>query len=77
LVAAPTPKKLLQLAGIEDCYTQATGKTRTLGNFVKATFAAMGNTYGFLTPDLWAETQYLKDPFQEFSDFLMKGSDRK
>jgi len=70
IVAAPTPKKLLQLAGITDCYTTSRGSTRTLGNFVKATFAAIGNTYAFLTPDLWAETKYTKSPFQEYTDFL-------
>ncbi|KAL1923127.1 40S ribosomal protein uS5 [Calcarisporiella thermophila] len=70
IVAAPTPKKLLQLAGISDCYTTSRGSTRTMGNFVKATFAAIGNTYGFLTPDLWKETAFSNAPFQEFSDFL-------
>ncbi|KAL1920282.1 40S ribosomal protein uS5 [Calcarisporiella thermophila] len=70
IVAAPTPKKLLQLAGISDCYTTSRGSTRTMGNFVKATFAAIGNTYGFLTPDLWTETTFTKVPYQEFSDFL-------
>lgn len=35
IVAAPVPKKLLELAGINDCYTSASGKTRTAGNFVK------------------------------------------
>jgi ribosomal protein S5 len=35
IVAARTPKKVLQMAGIEDCYTSATGSTKTLGNFVK------------------------------------------
>ena len=33
IVSAPVPKKLLQMAGIEDCYTSATGSTGTLGNF--------------------------------------------
>ncbi|KAI9314595.1 40S ribosomal protein S2 [Dichotomocladium elegans] len=70
LVAAPTPKKVLQLAGITDCYTTSRGSTRTLGNFVKATFAAIGNTYGFLTPDLWAEAEFTKAPYQEHTDFL-------
>lgn len=46
IVAAPVPKKVLQLAGITDCYTTSRGSTKTLGNFVKATFAAIGNTYG-------------------------------
>jgi small subunit ribosomal protein S2e len=70
IVGAPVPKKVLQLAGITDCYTSSKGSTRTLGNFVKATFAAIGNTYGFLTPDLWTETEFTKAPFQEFTDFL-------
>ncbi|KAG0179233.1 40S ribosomal protein [Apophysomyces sp. BC1034] len=70
LVAAPTSKKVLQLAGISDCYTSSRGSTRTLGNFVKATFAAIGNTYGFLTPDLWTETEFINGPYQEFTDFL-------
>ncbi len=73
IVAAPVPKKLITLAGIQDCYTTARGSTKTLGNFVKATFMAIGNTYGFLTPDLWPETEFAKSPFQEWSDFLSKG----
>jgi len=77
IVAAPVPKKLLQLAGITDCYTTARGSTRTLGNFVKATFAAIASTYSFLTPDLWAETEYLKTPFQEYTDFLSKSNDKR
>lgn len=35
IVSAPVPKKLLQMAGIEDCYTSARGSTGTLGNFGK------------------------------------------
>ena len=41
IVAARTPKKVLQMAGIEDCYTCSRGSTKTLGNFVKATFYAL------------------------------------
>jgi small subunit ribosomal protein S2e len=70
IVAAPTPKKVLQLAGIQDVYTTSRGSTRTLGNFVKATFAAIADTYSYLTPDLWAETEFNMVPFQEHSDFL-------
>ncbi|GAN09426.1 40S ribosomal protein [Mucor ambiguus] len=70
IVASPTAKRVLQLAGVTDCYTTSRGSTRTLGNFVKATFAAIGNTYGFLTPDLWEESEFVKGPYQEFSDFL-------
>ncbi|KAI8918704.1 ribosomal protein S5, N-terminal domain-containing protein [Entophlyctis helioformis] len=72
IVAAPVPKKLIQLAGIKDCYTTTRGSTKTQGNFLKATFMAIGNTYGFLTPDLWAETGFQKSPYQEWSDFLGK-----
>ncbi|GAB5589034.1 40S ribosomal protein [Umbelopsis nana] len=70
IVAAPTPKKVLTLAGITDCYTTSRGATRTLGNFVKATFAAIGNSYGFLSPELWTETTFTKAPYHEFTDFL-------
>uniref|UniRef100_A0A2K6GNE9 Small ribosomal subunit protein uS5 n=1 Tax=Propithecus coquereli TaxID=379532 RepID=A0A2K6GNE9_PROCO len=33
IVSAPVPKKLLMMAGIDDCYTSASGCTATLGNF--------------------------------------------
>lgn len=74
IVAARTPKKVLQMAGIEDVYSASTGSTKTLGNFVKATFDALSRTYGFLTPELWNETRFVKAPFQEFTDFLAKPS---
>ncbi len=64
IVAARVPKKVLQMAGIEDCYTSSRGSRKTLGNFVKATFNALSNTYSFLTPDLWRQTQYTKSPLQ-------------
>lgn len=76
IVSAPVPKKLLNMAGIEDCYTSATGQTSTLGNFAKATYAAIGKTYGYLSPDLWKETVFTKSPYQEFTDFLMKNHNR-
>lgn len=41
IVAAPASKRLLQLAGIQDVYTQSKGSTATMGNFLKATFAAV------------------------------------
>jgi len=70
IVAARTPKKVLQYAGIEDVFTQTKGSTKTLGNFVKATFSALANTYAYLTPDLWKESRLHKAPYQEFTDFL-------
>jgi len=70
IVAARTPKKVLQFAGIHDVFTSTKGSTKTLGNFVKATFAAIAVTYAYLTPDLWKETRLTKIPFQEHTDFL-------
>lgn len=76
IVSAPVPKKLLQMAGIDDCYTSAQGSTGTLGNFAKATFDAISKTYAYLTPDLWKETDLEKTPFQNYSDFLSKSHAR-
>ena len=70
LVAANGSKKVLQLAGLHDVYTSSTGSTKTLGNFVKATYYALKKSYGFLSPDLWRETSFTKAPAQEFTDFL-------
>ncbi|KAF8292492.1 putative 40S ribosomal protein S2 [Trypanosoma cruzi] len=74
IVAAPVPKKILEFAGVEDVYTSSCGNTRTRGNFIMATFYALRKTYGFLTPDLWAETEVSRDPTDEHSDFLTMGS---
>merc|ERR1712043_13999 len=63
-------------AGIDDCYTSARGQTATLGNFAKATYAAIANTYSYLTPDLWKETVFTKSPYQEFTDYLAKHHSR-
>ena len=38
----------------------------------KATYAAIAETYSYLTPDLWKETVFQKSPYQEFTDFLSK-----
>merc|ERR1711865_475785 len=72
IVASPTSKKVLQMAGISDCYTASQGHTKTRGNFAKAAFDALGRSYGFLTPDLWQETKFLKAPYQEHTDYLAK-----
>jgi len=58
LVAAGAPKKVLQLAGIQDVYTSSKGNTKTRGNFLKATYAALEETYRYLTPDLWRKTKF-------------------
>jgi len=72
LVCGPVPKKLMQMAGLEDVYTSACGGTSTLGNFAKATFQAICRTNDFLTPELWKDDTLGAPPFEEFSDYLEK-----
>jgi small subunit ribosomal protein S2e len=73
LVASPAVKRLLQLAGVSDIYTASSGSTKTLENTLKATFIAITNTYGFLTPNLWKETKLIRSPLEEYSDVLREG----
>lgn len=54
IVAAPASKRMLQLGGMTDCYTQSSGQTATMGNFIKATIGAgLADVLGFLMPSLW------------------------
>merc|ERR1719261_1652626 len=46
IVASPTSKLILQMAGISDCYTASQGHTKTKGNFAKAAFHALAASYG-------------------------------
>lgn len=77
VVGSPTLKKMLQFAGIADCFSSSCGHTRTKGNFMKATYKALKHTYGFLTPDLWPEHEFVKPPYQEWSDYLSQAKDEK
>ena len=43
LAAAETPQKVLELAGVEDAWTESHGNTRTTVNLAKATFNALEN----------------------------------
>merc|ERR1712070_636638 len=72
VVGAPATKKMLAFAGVADCFTCSCGHTKTRGNFIKAIFAALKETYAYLTPDLWKPTQFVRTPFQEFSDILQQ-----
>jgi small subunit ribosomal protein S2e len=72
IVSATSPKKLLQMAGVNDVFTSSTGCTASMGNFIKATFIALSHTYGFLTPDLWKETRFVPTPYQAHSEHLAK-----
>lgn len=79
IVAANASKKILHFAGFEDVYTSSTGTTRTMGNFIKATYQACMKTYAFLTPDLWPDNSadIPRIPYQEFSEELAKTSSDK
>lgn len=70
LVAGKVCKKVLTKAGIIDCYTSSRGSTKTLGNFVFATFRALASGYAYLTPDLWAVTAFQPSPYLTNSQFL-------
>jgi small subunit ribosomal protein S2e len=73
IVAAKAPKKVLAYAGYKDVYTNSKGNTKTLGNFIKATYDAVKNINAYLTPDLWPATVFEKAPFQVHTDFLKEG----
>jgi len=70
IVGAPTSKKLLQFAGVDDCFTSTKGSTKTLENFIKATFESLKKTYGYLTPDLWPKTDFQPSPFAKNASLL-------
>lgn len=71
-VLASVPKKLLMMAGTDDCRTSARGCRVTLGNFARATSDAISKTYSYLTPDLWKEMLFTMSLYQDFSDHLVK-----
>lgn len=65
IVGAPTTKKVLHLAGIEDCFTNTIGKSRTKGNFLFAIYNALVHLSTYLTPDLWGAADFGTHPFLE------------
>jgi len=70
IVAAPASKRMLQMAGIEDVYTASRGNTSTMGNFIKAAYLAITQSYALLTPDLWPILALPEQPYAEFSSHL-------
>lgn len=68
IVASPNVKQLMQFAGIEDIYTTSSGSTRTAENTLKAAFAAIGNTYGFLTPNFWKQHALQASPLDLYTE---------
>merc|ERR1712048_525255 len=66
----PASKKVLQYAGINDCYTQSRGSTRTKGNFLYAIFRAVRKSYAFLTPEFWGQPEFGKGLYETYSEEL-------
>lgn len=76
IIASPVVKKLMQMAGVEDVYTSSSGSTRTTENTLKAAFIALGNTYGFLTPNLWEVQPIPLSPLDVYSEEAKAGKKR-
>merc|ERR1712125_21167 len=72
LVSSPAGKKLMHMAGIEDCYTSTRGHSRTMGNLIKAMFYALKATYTYLSPELWKEEILLPQPYQNTLTFWLR-----
>lgn len=53
LVGGETPKTVLTLAGVKDCWTRSYGSTSTLGSMSYAVYEALRSTYGIVTPKDW------------------------
>jgi small subunit ribosomal protein S2e len=70
IVGAPTTKKLLQFAGIQDCFSQSRGNTDTIENFLRAIYDALYRTYKILTPDLWVVGDTENNIYMENHEFL-------
>lgn len=54
IVSPDTPKMVISLSGIKDCWTRSYGSTRTPLSFAYATYYALRNTYRIVTPKDWA-----------------------
>jgi small subunit ribosomal protein S5 len=57
LAAAETPRKVLELAGVEDAWTKSHGNTRTTVNLAKATYNALQNAAEARVPQRIHEQQ--------------------
>jgi small subunit ribosomal protein S5 len=53
LVGGETPKTILAMAGVKDCWTRSYGSTSTLGSMGYAIYEALRSTYRIVTPKDW------------------------
>ena len=70
IVGAPPTKKLLGFCGIEDIFSQSTGSTDTMENFVRAIYDALYKSFKYLTPDLWSIGEIKENIFAENNEGL-------
>ena len=79
IVGAPPTKKLLGFAGVEDIFSQSTGSTDTMENFVRAIYDALYKSYKYLSPELWNLASNSENIFVTFNDDLKnyKGKKKK
>ena len=61
IVGSKTTKKVLQVAGIKDCYTQSRGSTKTKGNTLYSCYKALAMSYAYMTPEFWGKPSLEKD----------------
>ena len=70
IVGAPPTKKLLGFCGVEDIFSQSSGSTDTMENFVRAIYDALYKSYKYLTPDLWNVGDIRENVFASCNDKL-------
>lgn len=72
IVGPPVTRKMMQLAGIFDIYSQSRGNSDTTENYVRAVYDALFKTYGYLTPDYWYNNTIKENPYNKHKDALIK-----
>ncbi len=55
IVAGEVAKRIIDFAGVKDCWTKSFGSTKTTPSYAFATYNALKNTYRILTPAEWTE----------------------
>lgn len=70
IVAGNIPRKIFQMVGIKDIFTNSVGNTATSENFAKATIAALQKCNNFYTPKDWEPTPPMPSPYQMHFDVI-------
>ncbi|EEE66779.1 hypothetical protein OsJ_23507 [Oryza sativa Japonica Group] len=73
IVAAHVPKKVLQFARASRTSSLVARLHQDPRQLRQGHLPnCLMKTYGFLTPDFWRETRFIKTPFQEYTDLLAR-----